>query len=341
MTAAIAGEPRIELRREEVTRIPGRHRHHRHRSADQRCAGRRDLAPHRLGPPLLLRQHQPDRGGRFRRYVDRILGVALRQIEHRHRRLSQLPVQQRRVRALSRRAAEGRERRFAHRGGRHAVFRSVPADRGDRAPRTRHAALRADEADGPHRSAHRPAALGRRATAPGEPARRQLQPGRLSEPPEVRRAGAHSAHDPRAGARRVYPLRPDPSQHLHQRARAAHADAATALAPRGLLRRPDLGRRGLRRIDRDRTAGGHARGGARDRRRAAGRRRARPRSARSATTSPAPIPRITSPPTSRSICCRSSTTPRASASATTRRRATPRCAGARRPRFDEYLHAHV
>ena len=45
---------------------------------------------------------------------------------------------------------------------------------------------------------------------------------------QVRRAGPHPAHDPRPAERRVPALRPDSSQHLHQRPRAAHAHAATA-----------------------------------------------------------------------------------------------------------------
>ena len=58
--------------------------------------------------------------------------------------------------------------------------------------------------------------------------------------------------------RRVPALRPDPPQHVHQRARAADAYAATALAPGGLFRRADLGSGGLRGVDRDRADGGDA-----------------------------------------------------------------------------------
>ena len=61
--------------------------------------------------------------------------------------------------------------------------------------------------------------------------------------------------------------------------------------PRGLLRRPDLGRGRLRGSHRHRADGGHARGGAGRAARRRGRCRAKPRSARSATTSPAPTPR--------------------------------------------------
>ena len=51
---------------------------------------------------------------------------------------------------------------------------------------------------GPDRSAYRPLALRGRAAALGKPARRQLQPCGLSEPPQIRRAGSHPAHDPGA-----------------------------------------------------------------------------------------------------------------------------------------------
>ena len=90
-----------------------------------------------------------------------------------------------------------------------------------RPTRPRHAALRADEAGGPDGSAHRPAALRGRAAPSGEPARGQLQPGRLSEPHAFRRAGARIPHDPRTRTRRVPALRPDSPQHVHQRAVAA------------------------------------------------------------------------------------------------------------------------
>jgi methylenetetrahydrofolate--tRNA-(uracil-5-)-methyltransferase len=92
--------------------------------------------------------------------------------------------------------------------------------------RPRHAALRADEAGGPARSAHRQNALGRGAVAQGESARRQLQPGRLSEPPEVWRAGAGAAADSGPRERALPALRADSSQHVHLRAAAAGRNAA-------------------------------------------------------------------------------------------------------------------
>ena len=82
VTARDRSEPLIELRREEVTAIPdgaiviiasGP------LTSDALAPG--DRAPHRLGPAVLLRQHQPDRGCRDGRYDDRVLGVALWQID--------------------------------------------------------------------------------------------------------------------------------------------------------------------------------------------------------------------------------------------------------------------
>ena len=178
----------------------GRHRHHRHRPADQRRAGRGDRAPHRLrtassfttasAPSSTPRPSTPaSRSGpratanpptaptttsivrstatQYERFVDELL------------------------------AAQSRLR--AHPRGSALLLRSLPADRRDGAPRPRHAALRSHEADGTHRSAHWPPPLGRGAIAPGKSARPQLQPGRVSESYEVRRAGAHPAPDSRPG----------------------------------------------------------------------------------------------------------------------------------------------
>src|ERR1017187_3935871 len=108
--------------------------------------------------------------------------------------------------------------------------------------------------------------MGRGATPPGKPARRKLQPGRLPEPYEVRRAGPRAAPHPRPPERRVPALRPDPPQHLHQLPRPPHFHPATARAPRNLLRRPDFRRRRLRGIHRHRTHGRHARRRSRPRR---------------------------------------------------------------------------
>ena len=110
----------------------------------------------------------------------------------------------------------------------HLLLRGLPADRGDRAPRPRHAALRPHEADGP-----------RPTRAPdGGPtlwcsfARRILRAEsfnlvgfqnhmKFGEQARVLRL------IPGLEKRRVPALRPDPPQHVYQRARAPDRHAAT------------------------------------------------------------------------------------------------------------------
>ena len=110
-------------------------------------------------------------------------------------------------------------------GNRHAVFRRLPADRGDGGARAGNAALRPDEAGRPHRSARQPAALCRGAAAPGQRAGHALQHGRLPDQAEAWRAGAHLPHHPGPGARRVRAPRRAAPQHLHQLAQAAGRDS--------------------------------------------------------------------------------------------------------------------
>ena len=127
------------------------------------------------------------------------------------------PFDRARVRGVPGRAAGGRERACAHRRGSRQLFRSLPADRRNRAARTRHAALRSDEADGIDRSAHRPPAL-RRGAASQENARAGSfnlvgfqNHMRFGEQQRVLRMipGLQNA--------RVPALRAGASQHLHQR----------------------------------------------------------------------------------------------------------------------------
>ena len=73
-----------------------------------------------------------------------------------------------------------------------ALFRRLPADRGDGRARARNAAPRADETVRPDQSAPaRRKALCGRAAAPGQQARHAVQHGRLPDQAETRRAGAH------------------------------------------------------------------------------------------------------------------------------------------------------
>ena len=92
------------------------------------------------------------------------------------------------------------------------------------------------------------AAVRGRAAAAGQPGRRSLQPGRLPDAAQVGRAGARAAADSRARAGRVRALRHGAPQHVRQRADGAARDVAGARAPDAVLRRADVGRRGLRRV---------------------------------------------------------------------------------------------
>ena len=77
------------LRREEVTR--DRRGRHRRSSPPVRSPATRwppRSRAHRLRPPVLLRRHQPHRGGRFDRHVDRLPRLALRQVARRHRTIT-------------------------------------------------------------------------------------------------------------------------------------------------------------------------------------------------------------------------------------------------------------
>ena len=115
--------------------------------------------PHRLRPPLLLRQHQPHRRCRHRRHLHRLPGLALRQIARRHRRLPQLPVRPRRSTSASSTPCSPPQSVSAHIPEDDTpLLRSLPAHRRDRPPRPRYPALRPHEAHGP-RPIRAPAAV--------------------------------------------------------------------------------------------------------------------------------------------------------------------------------------
>ena len=108
-----------------------------------------------------IRRAQPFRPSRRPRTTTaRSVGVRVRR-RRRGGRLSELPADARRVRAVLRRA---RHRRVRHRPRlrQGEVLRGLPADRSDGASRPRHAAVRADEAGRPCRSADRRASRTRR-----------------------------------------------------------------------------------------------------------------------------------------------------------------------------------
>ncbi len=70
----------------------------------------------------------------------------------------------------------------------------LPADRGDRRLRSAEPALRADEAGGPARSAHRPSPVGRGAASPGQCAGHAVEHRGLPDQAEAWRADAHLPH---------------------------------------------------------------------------------------------------------------------------------------------------
>ena len=133
----------------------------------------------------VLRCHRADRAQGFHRHVGGMVSVALRQGRSRRhrRRLHQLPDEQGAVRRLRRRADRRRKDRLQGLGNQHALFRRLPADRGDGRARPRDAAPRADEAGRAHQSARSDReGLRHRAAAPGQQARHALQSWSASRP---------------------------------------------------------------------------------------------------------------------------------------------------------------
>ena len=129
-------------------------RDHRDRAAHLADAGRRDRQTHGTGRARVLRRYRPDRSPRFDRHVGRVAAVALRQggTGRIGRRLHQLPAHARAVLCVRRCAARRRQGRVPRLGG-NALFRRLPADRGDGRARSRDAAPRPDEAVRPHQPA--------------------------------------------------------------------------------------------------------------------------------------------------------------------------------------------
>ena len=99
------------------------------------------------------------------------------------------------------------------------------------------------------------------AVAAGKSAGGFLQPGGISESFEVWRAGAGAAADSGAGECAVSALRADSSQYLHQFADSVARDFADEGASAGFVCRTDLRSRRICGVDCDRVAGGDACGG--------------------------------------------------------------------------------
>ena len=173
----------------------------------------------------------------------------------RHQGLHQLPDDQGAVSRLPPGPARRREDRIQGVGEEHALFRGLHADRGDGRARRRHAALRADEAGRPRRSASTgrwPYAVVqlRQDNALGT----LVEHGRLPDQAEACRAGAAVPHHSGPRECRVRAARRAAPQHLHQFAAAARRHAAAEGGAAHPLRRPDHRLRGLCRIGGDRPA---------------------------------------------------------------------------------------
>ena len=193
--ARLEAHPNITIRRGEVTALP-EPGHRGDRSAHLRVAGPRHQRTARHRRARLLRRHRADRERRFARS---------RRCSTRCRRYGKgegtdylnAPMSHGGVRAIHRRAHRRRpvSRPRVRRG---AVLRGLPAGRGDGVARARDAALRADEAGGPARSAHRPRAVGGGAASPRGQGGADVEPGRLPDPAPDSGAAAGVPDDSRA-----------------------------------------------------------------------------------------------------------------------------------------------
>ena len=212
-----------------------------HRAADVGRPGGGAAGPLGRGVPLFLRRHRTHRRRREPRHGRALRRVALRQ--GRRRRLPERAVHEGAVPGVLRGAGVGRgvgpqELREE------AVLRGVPAHRGDRPPRRRHAALRLHEAGGAAH-ARRLSSLRRGAAAPGGSGEDPLQPGGLPVPPQVGRAEARLPHDSGPRKRQVRAHGPDPPQYLHQRAHPPRPPLPHQGEPAGAPGGADHRRRGL------------------------------------------------------------------------------------------------
>ena len=216
-----ASEPRITVHREEVTQpheessipIPSQ-------SSPPARSPARHLLPSYSALPAhralsLLRLHLAHRRRHHHRYGQGLLRRPLRQ---RHSRLHQLPVRpeeeyevfldRTRLPPNTSKPKTGKNCPVdyvipSHGEPKLSILRRLSPHRRDRPPRPRHPPLRSHEARRPYRPEDRPLALRRRAASSGEPPRRQLQPRRIPEPPQVRGADmpASFASSPGSNAR--------------------------------------------------------------------------------------------------------------------------------------------
>ncbi len=232
-------------------------RHRRHRPAHLARARRSDPRAHRRGCTRLLRRHRADRAPRLDR-------SRVAWFQSRYDKAGpggsgadyiNCPLTREQYDAFVDALLAGDKIAVPRLGSDHALFRRLPADRGDGRARTRDAAPRPDEAVRPDQSAQR----------------RSVKPYAVVQLRQDNKLGtlfnmvgfqtklkhgeqsAHLPHHSRPGERRVRAARRPAPQHLPQFAEAARCDAAAQGRSAAALRRPDHRLRGLCRIGRHRA----------------------------------------------------------------------------------------
>jgi len=177
-TVTVRRSDRGGARRREADRDPPRgshrpaagglaERNRRHRPPHLAALSQGGAASDRRGCAGLLRRHRADRPPRDDRQWTRrgSSRATTRRVRAAATPTTSLPARQGAVHRLHQGAARRREDRLQGLGELDALFRGLPADRGDGVARPRHAALRSDEAGRPHRQANRQPSLCRRPTA--------------------------------------------------------------------------------------------------------------------------------------------------------------------------------
>ena len=155
--AAIVRQPLISIERGEIAGLPPEdwdNVDRRDRAADLPGARRGDRRPDRRRRARLLRRDRADRASRFDRHGRRLAAVALRQGGPGGDAAAYVncPMSRDQYEAFVDALLAGGEDRVPRIRG-HALFRRLPADRGDGRARPRDAAPRADEAGRPHQRA--------------------------------------------------------------------------------------------------------------------------------------------------------------------------------------------
>ena len=195
----VTGHPNITVVREEVAELPVAGRG-RDRAAHLGAPGRRHRRAARRGGARVLRRDRAD-ASRTTRSITSGCTPSPATARASGDDYLNAPLDAPAVRGVHRRADRGRPAPGPRvRPG--ALLRGLSAGRGDGAPRPGDAALRADEAGGAARSAHRPRAVRGGAAPAGGPRRPDVEPGRLPDPAPHPGAAAGVPDDSRARARR-------------------------------------------------------------------------------------------------------------------------------------------